>query len=252
MNTDLETIEQYLTGQLPADERTRFETALRTDPALADATAFYLLTRQVARQEAREQRRTELDALRTRNENVPTRPLWSAPMRWAAAASIAILLGLGWYFVNPSDSTMMASRLADEYVTEQYKELPLTMSGGSSGSTVTDRLKTGVDLYNKGKLAQAEVIFGDVLAQQPDNDSALKYAGIVALRQRNYDKAISLFQRLSQQTDLVGNPGTFLEAIALLQRNRPLDKEQAKKLLEDVISRNLEGKRQAETLLDQL
>ena len=36
----LETVENYLTGQLPADERARFEAALRTDPAVVDALAF--------------------------------------------------------------------------------------------------------------------------------------------------------------------------------------------------------------------
>ena len=250
MNIDLETIEQYLTGQLPSDERTRFETALRTDSALADAMAFYLLTKQVARQEAREQRRTELDALR--QPNVPTRPLWSAPMRWAAAASIAVLLGVGWYFVQPSDSTMMASRLADEYVTEHFRQLPTTMDGGSSGSGSLDSIKTGVGLFNEGKLADADAIFQDVLKRHPDMDSALEYAGIVALRQGNYDKAITLFQRLSQQTDLLGNPGTFYEALSLLKRGQLMDKKQAKKLLEKVIFNNLVGKKEAGQLIKAL
>ena len=247
MKTDLETIEHYLTGQLSSDERTQFEVTLRNDPDVANAVAFYLVTKQAAQEQVREreQRRKELDALRS--QNVPSQLLWSAPMRWAAAASIVLLLGLGWYFVRPTDSTVVASRSVDQYVTEHFMQLPTTMDGGPA-----DRLKIGAEQFNQGKLAEANTIFQDILTRQPDNDSALKYAGIVSLRQANYDKAITLFHRLSQRTDLVANPGTFYEALTYLKRGQPLDKSKAKKLLEEVINRNLDGKREAEGLLDNL
>lgn len=253
MRTDLETIENYLTGQLPSEDRAEFEATLRADPDVANALAFYLLTKQAAQEQAREQRRAELDALRTQNvpvRSVGTRPLWSAPMRWAAAASVVVLLGIGWLFVRPTDSAMMASRLTDEYVAAHFMQLPTTMDGGSSGSGSADSVKTGVGLFNEGKLAQADALFQGVLSHQSDNDTALKYSGIVALRQGNYDKAITLFHRLSQNTDLISNPGTFYEALALLKRGRPLDKEQAKKLLEEVINKNLEGKGDAKQLME--
>jgi tetratricopeptide (TPR) repeat protein len=240
---DLETIENYVTGKLPEDERTRFETALRTDPALADALAFYVLAKHTAKVDARAQRQAELDALR----RTPARLQWVAPMGWAAAASVVLLLGLGWYFVRDSAGSADATQFADAYVTRHFDKLPATMNGGS-----TDSLMQGIGLYNDKKFAEAEVIFQDVLTQQPDNDRALKFAGVVALRLEKYDIAIDRFHRLSQRTDLFSNPGTFLEAIALLQRNRPMDKEQAKKLLEDVINRNLEGKTEADALLTKL
>ena len=241
---DLETIENYVTGQLPDAERTRFETALRTDPALADALAFYVLANHTAKVDARAQRKAELDAL----PRVSARSHWSAPMRWAAAASVVLLLGLGWLFFRPTDatSTLAAGRLVDEYAAKNFAQLPVTMDGGAA-----DSLQLGMRLFNEGKLSEAGVMFQDVLTHRPDNDTALKYAGIVAFRQGNYDQAIDRFHRLSQQTGLVYNPGTFLEALAHLKRNRPMDKSQAKKLLQDVINRNLEGKADAQQLLAQ-
>lgn len=243
MNNDLEIIENYLTGQLSTDERTRFEATLRTDPAVADALAFYMLAKQTAKVEARAQRQTELDALRQR----PFRSQWAAPMRWAAAASIVLLLGLGWFFLLDTTGSTDATQLANAYITQNFDQLPTSMDGGS-----TDSLKQGVGLYNEKKFAEAEAVFQDVLTQQPDNDRALKFAGLVALRQQKYDQAIDRFHRLSQRTDLFSNPGTFLEAIALLQRNLPMDKSQAKKLLEEVVSKNLEGKSEANALVNQL
>ncbi len=267
MNTDLETIENYMTGQLAPEQRVRFEADLRTDPALAEAVAFYLLTKQTAQTQAleqrseREQRKAELDALRQNPTQFPdamgesqtrVRPLVSFPMRWAAAASMVLMLGLGWYFLRPTETRLMASEQVDTYITTQLGQLPTTMDGGPTGSATADSLKLGIGLYNKGSLAEAGVVFADVLTRQPNNDSALKYSGIVSLRQGNYDKAVTLFHRLSQRTDLFSNPGPFYESLALLKRGRPLDKEQAKKLLEQVIVSNLEGKQQAEKLLNEL
>lgn len=246
MNDDLETIENYLDGGLSADERMRFETTLRTDPAVADALAFYVLAKHTAKvdaHDARAQRQAELDALR----RTPTRLQWAAPMRWAAAASVVLLLGLGWYFLRDTTGSPDATQLAEAYITRNFDQLSTTM-GGSADS---DNLTLGIGLYNDKKFAQAEAVFQDVLTGQPGNDRALKFAGVAALRQKKYDQAIDRFHRLSQRTDLTYNSGIFLEAIALLQRNRPLDKSQAKKLLEEVVKENLEGKSEAATLLNQ-
>ena len=258
MNTDLELIENYVTGQLPPDQRVQFEAALRTDPAVADALTFYMLTKQVAQSQAREQRKAELDALRqnpasptseTAGTETRTRPLWAFPMRWVAAASVVLLLGLGWYFFRPTNSGVDPAQLADQYVSTHFMQLQTTMDGASSGSSLADSLKLGIDRFNNGKLTEADVVFQDILKSQPNNDSALKYAGIVSLRRGDYDKAITLFHRLSQRTDLYSNPGTFYESLALLKRGRPLDKERAKKLLAEVITSNLGGKSEAQRLI---
>ncbi|GAB2543199.1 hypothetical protein [Spirosoma aerophilum] len=257
MNTDIETIENYVTGQLTPDERAQFEAALQSDPAVAKALAFYVLSKQVARDQAREERKAELDALRNKLVSEETsltrsRPLWSVPMRWAAAASILVLLGLGWYFFRPTDSTIAATQLTDEYVTQHFMQLPTTMDGGTSGSGTTDSLKTAVGLFNSGNLADAGTMFQDILKRQPTNDSALKFSGIVSLREGNYDQAIDLFHRLSERTELYSNYGLFYESLALIKRGRPMDKARAKKLLGEVISRNLDGKREAEKFIKKL
>ena len=252
MNTDLETIENYVTGQLPADERARFEDALRTDPAVADALTFYMLSKHVAREEAHAVRKAELDAMR----RVPAQPLWSAPMRWAAAASIVVLLGLGWYFFQPANgpanSELAVAQLTDAYVAQHFTKLSTDMDGGSSGSNALDSLKQGINLYNKGMLVEADVVFQDVLKRQPDWESALTYAGITSLRRGNHDQAITLFHRLSQHTDLVSNPGTFYEALTLLKRGQPTDKKQAEKLLNEVVEKDLDGKKEAISMIKKL
>ncbi|GAB3893649.1 tetratricopeptide repeat protein [Spirosoma agri] len=246
MNTDLETIEQYLTNQLSAGERAQFESALETDPAVADALAFYVLSKQVAKAQAREERIAEFKALR-QQPRIGQRSSASWITYAAAAASIVLLLGLGWYFFRPAtDATLVASQQVDSYVSSHFMQLPTMMDSDA------DSLKTGVDLFNKGNLTEAGNVFQAILTRHPDSDTALKFAGIVAFQQGNYDKAIDLFHRLSQRTDLFANPGLFYESLALLKRGRPIDKSEAKKLLDAVITKNLEGKREAEELVKQL
>ena len=79
---------------------------------------------------------------------------------------------------------------------------------------------------------------------------AKKYAGIVSLRLKDYDKAINYFSLLENYTNLYANPGKFFHAIALLKRNKPGDKEQAKALMEQVVQNNLDGKEDAQKLLN--
>lgn len=249
---DLETIENYLTGQLSADEQTRFEHTLRTDPAVADALAFYVLAKHTAQSDARQQRQAELDALRRRPGAdhpalVAPKPAWSAPMRWVSAASVALLLGLTWSVFQLGTEPANATQLADAYITSHFDQLSTTMAGGPA-----DSLKIGVGLYNDQKLAEAEAVFTRLLSRQPGNDRALQYAGIAALRRGDYDQAIARFHALSGRTDRVANPGPFLEALAHLRRGRPVDKEQAKKLLDEVINNNLEGKSEAERFIKNL
>lgn len=256
---NLETIENYLSGQLTPAQRTQFEANLRTNPTLSESLAFYVQAKQVAGVEARNQRKAELDALR------PYPKQRSAPMRWVAAASVLLLLGLGWFIFRLGNEAPTTTQLADAYLSDTYGQLSTNMSGEGAGA-----LEQGIDLYNRQQYAEAEAIFireldrqathnnpvpGSTLKgeleQAPGSDRLLKFAGLAALQQQKYDVAIARFHQLGERTDLFSNPGLFLEALARLKRNEPMDKEEAEKLLEDVINRNLEGKANAEQLLTQ-
>ena len=52
----LELIEEYFKGDMPQEERQRFEEAVRRDPALANEVAFYISTGMAASELASEER----------------------------------------------------------------------------------------------------------------------------------------------------------------------------------------------------
>ncbi|GAB3338577.1 hypothetical protein GCM10027299_50800 [Larkinella ripae] len=230
---DLEHIEDYFAGRLPSPNRARFETRLQDDPAFAKTVAFYLLARQVARAEA--QRRIKpLPVRRT--------PAWRVV---ALAASLAVIIGLSLY-VRIWEKPTTVGDLADQYVTEQVSQLPINLDGQ------TDSLKIGASYFNHGAFKKAEAVFEAILQWTPAHPEALKFAGLVSLRLQNYDQAINHFHQLGRQTDLYANPGFYLEALARLKRGQPMDKNRAKKLLLTVIQHNLDGKAEAEQLVNRL
>ncbi len=237
MITDWTSIDDYFANRLTADERHQFEATLRTNEDLAQAVAFYVAAKQTLRQEANEQRRAELMARPVGQ----TRQPW--PYAIAAAACLALLLGIGWVLWTP---TITPPQLADAYI-EQYLTHPsVTMSA------TTDSLQEGLSFIEKGQLVEADQWLTSLLQRQPTNSEALKWAGIVALRQGNYDNAIRQFQTLSRRTELYANPGLFLEAITRMKRNLPDDKDAAKTLLQTVVTQNLEGAEEASLILKQL
>lgn len=236
---DLETIESYFAGQLSDTKKSQFEQQIVADPELAQAVAFYMQAKQVAREEALLQRKADWEIIRQRQARM-SRPVWM-PFAYAAAASIALILG--FFLFHPQPSTQ---ELADRYIQENLTTLPVTMS------SQPDSLQRARQAYNEGRFADAAAIVSALQQRDSTQAELLKITGLVSLRQGNYDQAIDQFHRLSQHADLRANPGLFYEALARLKRNRPEDKNTARELLKTLINKNLEGKRAAEGLVDEL
>ena len=242
LTTDMfEKIDDYFTGQLAPAERTAFENALCADAELANTTAFYVAAKRTATDLNRTDRVAQLAARPVRSR--------AGQFSWVAAASVLLVvgLGLGWFLLNRSGASETPQALADAYIAKNLTELPVTMSANTA-----DSLQTGVNLFNSNKLPEAGAIFTAIYRADTANDTALKYAGIVSLRLKNYNKAIEQFHTLGRRTDLLVNPGLFYEALTRIERDQPNDKELVKKLLETVISRNLAGKEEAEELQEKI
>lgn len=228
---ELEQVDRFFQGEMPETERRQFAEALKTNPELASAAAFYLQARQAARLEVLAEKRKQW-------EGQSPRPI--AQRSWlgyAAGLAAVLLVVLGLWFWRMQEPSRR--ELADAYVSQELQTLGTAMSGRS------DTLQQGIGLYNQGKLPQAAQLFDAWLVQHATDSDAQRLAGLTALRLKQYDQAINHFQQLSRRTDLYANPGPFYEALARIQRNRPEDAEAVQQLLKRVVQEGLPGKAEA-------
>lgn len=245
MDETLHYIDSYFQNGLSETEKGRFEERCQQDEAFAGAVAFYVMSREAARQELLEQKaKAWTDSDEAANANVKPAPVrtifWR---RWAAAAAAAcVALATGAYYLLFSVSTQ---RLAHHYIQDSLSHIGHTMDGS------TDSLQQGITDYNSGNYTEAAAVFTALYKSHPDNNEALENAGIAYLRQKAYDQALAQFTELSNKK-LVSNRGLFLKAVTLLDRNAAGDKEAAKPLLEKVRDEKLDGNQQAADWLDKM
>ena len=236
----MERVDDFFEKRLSGKEKEQFESDLKSDPELRQSVALFLASKQAAADEAQSQ----LLSTRHREWVLSQRAFSPRPALqvWVAAAAVLILaIGLVWYqFFNQNYDL---KHLSAAYSEENFTTLNMTMGGSE------DSLKRATEFFNKGAYQKAGSICESILKNDPKNAQAKKIAGIVSLKLLDYDKAITYFHELGQQEYLQDNPGKFYEAIALIQRDLPLDKKKAESLLQEVITGNLEGKEQAEKWL---
>ncbi|TKK67261.1 tetratricopeptide repeat protein [Ilyomonas limi] len=245
MQQTWEYIEAYFTQALSAEERKTFEVRCAEDAAFAKEVAFYLTARSAAREVLiAEKQKSFAERAMPQQVMVKTALIKKMALRkWISyVAAACIILFVGAYFILKSPAPQ---QLASQYVKVHFTILSQTMDASR------DSLQLGIAAYNSQDYQRALMLFEGVRRNDAANSDAKKYAGLAYLQTKNYDKALECFKELSGMKGLYSNSGDFLQAVTLLQRNNPGDKESAKALLQKVVQENKEGSKQASEWLAQ-
>jgi tetratricopeptide (TPR) repeat protein len=227
MIDELVLIESFFNNELDEQQRRAFEERCASDKAFAEVVASYVKMKYGFKQLHRNERKAAFEKIRQEQTMAPVATS-RARIYWIAASIAVFLSVLAWLYLSKPDLT----ESADNYVKDNFMILSTTMSSDK------DVFKQAIELFNKGELSKASVMF-DSLADY-NNPEALKYAGISYMRLQNYPLALEYFETLRNQ-NLQSNPGAFYQAITLLKRNSKGDLAAAKKLLETVRNQKLEG-----------
>ena len=230
---DYDYIGNYFNGSLSAEEMKRFDEKIRDDRAFAEEVAFYCSAQQeIKRRLPEEKKKRFREIYELRGQDKKNRPPVIYMNKWwkaAAAAAVIIFFAAGWWLWRPQPTQM---KLVDKYIMDNLTELRVTMGNN-------DSLQTAVNLYNNGKLKESLPIFERLANEDSLHTTALKNAGIVYLRLKEYDKALNCFERLEKNTSLTVNPGKFYHALVLLKRDKAGDSQEADRLLRLVAEDNL-------------
>ena len=246
MENYLEYIDAYFQRMLDPEEIKRFEQKIAEDPDFADEVAFYLSAKQSLKAEADLEKKQWFRQLLAERASVvdinqyrsSSRRVWI--YRVTAAAAVIVCAFFVWYFVF--SKTTSPGQMADNYISENFKSLSVTMGE-------KDSLQEGLRLYNDGQYNEALRQFESIGRRNTESYSIKKYIGITYLRLNNYDSALQYFQKFQNDT-LYTNPSLFYQALTLLKRNLPGDKAKARDLLQQVRDNDLEGKEFAQKWLD--
>ena len=236
-----EYMDAYFTGERTAADTAAFDDRVMREPGFAEAVAFYLSAIQAARLQNSIEKKKHFRTLylngKESSNTGSIRRMW--PYFTAAAAVIvAFFFGLLFY-MQPHEPP----QLADKFINENLLKVGVEMSAD------LDSLEAGKAFYNKKNYRAALDKFKAVIKNDPQNFEAVKMAGITELQLNNFDEALGYFTVMEAQEELYVNHGKFYHALTLMKRNANGDKEQAKKLLQDVRTQQLAGHEEAEVFL---
>ena len=242
----LEYIDNYFKGELTPEQTRQFDKKIVEDPAFAEEVAFYLSSIKLISEQQNEERKARFREIYKNSKpdsadnnitvRTPVKQLW----KYIAAAAVVVGVIMTTYLFNSAPG---GSELANQYIKANFQNLGVNMGSSQDG------LEMGKRLNNDGKLKEALTVFENIIPADSSNFEAKKYAGIVSLRLKEYDKALQYFSELELRQDLLSNPGKFYKALTLMKRGLAGDKEQAKQLLQQVVDNGLEGKETAELWL---
>lgn len=163
---------------------------------------------------------------------------------YSIAASIVMIFVAYFAFFSPKKEPQ---RLAENYIKGHLMHLSQTMS-----PSATDTFQQAITAYNNKEYSRALTLFQEVYNKEPENIDAKKNIGLVYLVTKDYAKALQYFDELSGMKNAHSNPGMFLKAVTLMQRNTGDDRQEAKRLLQKVLNTKAEGHKQAGEWLKKL
>jgi tetratricopeptide (TPR) repeat protein len=245
MENSLEYIDAYFQRMLDPEEIKQFEQKIANDKEFADEVAFYLAAKQSSKAAADQEKKERFRQLLSQeapviniNRERNTERIWI--YRVSAAAAVIVCLFLAWYFFLGNSAS--PRQMAEKYIDENFKTLSVKMGE-------KDSLQEGLRLYNEGRYDSALQQFESMIQRDTGNYLLKNYIGIAYLRLGNYERALQYFKQFENDI-LFSNPSQINQALTLLKRNLPGDKQKAKELLEHVRDQGLEGKEIALKLLD--
>ena len=240
-----EYIDDYFNEPQTPEQKLLFEQKIEQEELFAGEVAFYISATAAVTNELAEQKKKRFKEIYEDHKIVPAKiiPIMSKWRYIAAASVIAAVVIFSWIL---NSHQISSKQLADKYIDQNFKTLGVTMGSKQ------DSLQTGLNYLNNGKLSAALLQFEKLTQADSTNDMAIKYAGIAALKLKEYNKALQQFTKLEQATNLYSNPGKFYKAVTLMERNKEGDKQAAKLLLQEVIDGDLEGKKTATEWLENM
>lgn len=229
-------LERYFEHQLSEEEQNILQNYLDTDASFAEEFAFQKNVKQAITLNERAELKKKLQSFE------PQKSTKNWISKWSVAASIAVVLGAGYWFMNQSPDTV---ELYDQY----YQSYPNVVAPTVRGESTTDLKSQAFYEYDSGNYPKSYELFSQLYATDKD-DYALFYSSLSLIEMDKPQEAIALMN----QFDLNKNNGftpyfKWYKALSYLKIG---EKEKATELLQSLSENQNPQQEQARKLLKEL
>lgn len=246
MENNIEIFEKFLDNKLSLSEKKNFEDSLRKNSELLQELKEYIAGRAAINLASNERLKIKFDEIRMSSENQRTDKTFLRPILYTAA-SIALLLGISWYFFYHKNSP----RNSNEFFLAFYKR-PLInniIERGTSNNDIEENiLDSAIYFYSNNEISKAKNEFEKLAYDSSSKyiSSISFYLGICYLESNKIDTAILMFDRVRKESIFVFETQWY-KAISLIKLGKMSD---AINILQTIIQNKLHPKKkEAEKLL---
>lgn len=198
MDKNKHLISKYLEGELNPIEAREFEEALATDHELQEEMDLYREVDEALSDTEVLDMRAQLDEIH--EELTPqlekiTRKSSKRVLRYAVAASLAVMISLGTYslFFKKVNDTRI--------VTQFYKPYDVTLVNRSMSTDVQAALGDALYRYENGQHREAIGQFNAILETHPEVTAAYLYSGLSYMELKDFSMAEALFRKVIDHND---------------------------------------------------
>lgn len=242
--THLDYIDDYFRGVLPPTEKKIFDQRISDDSEFADEVFFYIATLKNSKDEAALEKKKRFEELYVRPAGTTGDRIVASRKWWPYVAAAVVIVAMVIVSLQLTSRPSLQQQ-ADNYIAKNLTSVGVQMS------TNTDSLQLAKDLFNQEDYQASRSIVERQIVDGNATDQAFEIAGLSSLHMKDYETAVKHFKSLSAMT-LFANPGKFYHALTLIKRNVEGDQLEAKRLLQQVVDENLEGKETAAKWLKHL
>lgn len=198
MDKNRHLISKYLEGEMDPIEASGFEETLENNPELKEEVDLYrevdsaiadteVLELRAQLDEIHEELSPELEKLSRKSSK--------RVLRYAVAASIAVIISLGTY------SLFFKKVNNNKIVSEFYKPYDVTLVNRSANDHIAPEMREALYYYENHEYSKAVTLFDKILEMKPEMTASNFYSGISYMELGEYSKAKSSFNAVINHND---------------------------------------------------
>ncbi len=242
-----ERISDYLTGNMPENDRTVFEADAQANAELQQALAVEKSFAEGVRQVFFKQGLNQLQQLESTLPRIQepkkgkTVSLWgTTAFKVAASLVVAIIGAIAVLQFNQSNTVN---------INDQLEPYPLIQSFSVRGQAADSTLKTRAYLAYQNKQYQQAVTYFEQLGASQQDEFTLFYRATGYLQLANYAEAITLYDQYRASYSTLADEAGWFMALAHIKNNQP---NKARPILKDVNKNGGDYAQRAGQLLESL